>query len=200
MASTVGGSRTYWLDEDAAAEPPQFDRNYKGTADLRASLSRRSSRNIDRLSSQAAPASSKRKRTSTEDDNEEMETDADAAPASAKLQRTTQTVGKVSGRPWRQFQAAPARASSQKSKQATALTWEQRMEQKASKKMFQERRKEIEDARRSVKRAAKEQRESARERKEENERRSRVVQVVTNPASLKRIMGNKKLKKKLVKV
>ena len=68
------------------------------------------------------------------------------------------------------------------------------MEQKASKKMFQERRKEIEDARRSVKRAAKEQRESARERKEENERRSRVVQVVTNPASLKRIMGNKKLK------
>ena len=43
------------------------------------------------------------------------------------------------------------------------------------------------------------QREDAKQRKEENQRKSMVVQAVTNPKTLKKMMASKKDRKKLMK-
>ena len=46
---------------------------------------------------------------------------------------------------------------------------------------------------------ARKQREDAKQRKEENQRKSMVVQAVTNPRTLKKMMASKKDRKKLMK-
>ena len=46
---------------------------------------------------------------------------------------------------------------------------------------------------------ARKQREDAKQRKEENQRKSMVVQAVSNPKTLKKMMASKKERKKLMK-
>ena len=189
-ASAVASARSFWLSEDGAAAPPQYDSEFVGDRDLRHSESKRSSRK------------EKRKREEAGDEGAAMDEDDEGDKPAPKLRRNAQEVGKVSRRGWRQYQPAPARASSVKTKQTTSLTWEQRMENKAQRKAFQESKAELVEARRAVKRAEKEARALAKERKEQREAASNAAtaQRVTNPATLKRIMASKKLRKKLVTV
>eukprot|EP00898_Chlorokybus_atmophyticus_P005032 jgi/Chlat1/552/Chrsp103S01130 len=118
------------------------------------------------------------------------------APANKRARAEEPNVGRLSKRRWKA--GAPSRASAKQSVPSLQSSWEQKMAQKASKKQFQERVKEIKEAANSVKREKRLRMEAAKKRKEENSLKSAIYQKVSNPKTLKKM--SKKERQKLVKM
>ncbi|CAL5219037.1 g796 [Coccomyxa viridis] len=104
-------------------------------------------------------------------------------------------IGKGSGRSWKE---PSQRASSVKNPILTS-SWEKKMQDKAARQHFKEVKQVAIDARKQKLQKVRKQRADAKQRKEENQRKSMVVQAVTNPKTLKKMMASKKDRKKLMK-
>eukprot|EP00057_Strongylocentrotus_purpuratus_P001965 XP_003723574.1 PREDICTED: coiled-coil domain-containing protein 86 [Strongylocentrotus purpuratus] len=90
-----------------------------------------------------------------------------------------------SGRPWKTEQTA--RFSGMKKDKPLRSSWQLKMAQKAEKMSVRKYQQGLEDAKREAKLLKKQRREEHEKKKEENQRKSEVVQVIKNPAKLKRM-------------
>lgn len=87
----------------------------------------------------------------------------------------------------------------QKMEKITKKTsWEKKMAQKAETKRYRENKDAAVSAFKEKRKAMADRRKEAEKRKAENRKKAEVVQVIRNPATLKRMMKNRKMKKKLV--
>lgn len=113
-----------------------------------------------------------------------------------RTKHDTVGVGKVSGRPWK---VPGQRAGSLKSA-ILSTTWEKKMKDKAAREAFVAKKREAVAARKAKLSEIKRRKEEAKERKKANQAKSAIVQKVTNPAKLKKLMKSKKARKRLVTV
>lgn len=87
----------------------------------------------------------------------------------------------------------------QKVEKVTKKTsWDKKMLQKAETKRYRENKEAAISAFKEKRKEVADKRKEAAKRKEENRKKAEVVQVIRNPATLKKMMKNKKMKKKLV--
>lgn len=100
----------------------------------------------------------------------------------------------VSGKQWKE---AGDRAGGLRS-QNVSSTWNEKMRIKAETKIFRENRAAIIEARKAKLRRARQQRNEAKARKAEGQRKNTKVQQITNPNTLKKMMKDKKQRKKLM--
>ncbi|KAG2485855.1 hypothetical protein HYH03_015438 [Edaphochlamys debaryana] len=143
----------------------------------------------------------KRKRVEEEEEPEQQpeamqEDDKPAAEPTGKRQKADdKTWRPVSGKVWK---APGQRASTVMKPQLTGKkSWSKRMTEKAAKQHLQSAKKEAVDAAKAKRKAAGDQRKAARERKLENQKKSAVVQKITNSATVKKMMKDKKQRKLL---
>mmetsp|Transcript_8508 Transcript_8508/g.18174 ORF Transcript_8508/g.18174 Transcript_8508/m.18174 type:complete len:182 (-) Transcript_8508:629-1174(-) len=92
---------------------------------------------------------------------------------------------------------APAERAAKIMKAGVTSSWEKKMKNKASRQMFMEHKREAVNAMKEKKKADVEHRKMVRERRKANQEKSAVVQKITNSATLKKMMKNKKQKKSL---
>lgn len=85
-------------------------------------------------------------------------------------------------------------------KAAKSTPWDKKMEQKAARQAFITRKREATEAFKAQRAAKAKQRKDAKERKKANQAKSAVVQTITNPATLKKMMKSRKARKRLVTV
>jgi rRNA-processing protein CGR1 len=120
-------------------------------------------------------------------------------PAAGNLKRpklNTIGVGKGSGRAaWKQ---PSSRASTLRNPKLTS-SWDKKMKDKAEKAAYVGLKREAAESRKTAAREAKERREESRQRKEENRKKSAITTKISS-ATARKMMKNKKLKKKLVMV
>ncbi|XP_041456491.1 DNA ligase 1-like [Lytechinus variegatus] len=90
-----------------------------------------------------------------------------------------------SGRPWKTEQTA--RFSNMRKDKPLKSSWQLKMAQKAEKLSVRKYQQELEDAKRQAILLKKQRREEHQKKKEENQKKSEVVQVIKNPAKLKRM-------------
>lgn len=120
------------------------------------------------------------------------------APVSFKKLKTTKSdvsgVGKASGRQWKE---AGQRAGTMKS-QNVSSSWDEKMRLKAETKIFRENRAAAIATRTAKLKRARQQRSEAKAKKAEGQRRNTKVQQISNPATIKKMMKDKKQRKKLM--
>ncbi|GFR43546.1 hypothetical protein Agub_g4639 [Astrephomene gubernaculifera] len=113
-----------------------------------------------------------------------------------KRQKADETTFRpVSGRTWK----LPGQRASTVMKPSTSgkKSWNQRMADKAARKNLQELKGEAVAAAKAKRKAAADQRKAAKERKAANQQKSAVVQKITNTATVKKMMKDKKQRKLL---
>ena len=104
--------------------------------------------------------------------------------------------GNVSGRDWKRSRMS--RAHMMASNVGKKTSFEKRIEERMRKQAFRKARDEAKELEREEKRVAKEKREEKQRIKEENRKKSGdVVQIITNPNTVKKMMKNKKQRKLL---
>lgn len=133
----------------------------------------------------------------TRDQAEMKEADAPAAVSFKRLKTTNSDVsgvGKASGRQWKE---AGQRAGTLKS-QNVSSSWEEKMRIKAETKIFRENRAQAIATRKAKLQRARQQRSEAKARKNEAQRKNTKVQQISNPATIKKMMKDKKQRKKLM--
>ncbi|GLC44095.1 hypothetical protein PLESTB_000929800 [Pleodorina starrii] len=144
----------------------------------------------------------KRKRDAeeqAEDEQPEAMQEEDTQPAaghSEKRQKADETTYRpVSGKTWK----APGQRASTVMRPATLgkKSWGKRMTEKAARKHILEQKAEAVAAAKAKRKAAAEQRKAAKERKTANQQKSAVVQKITNSATVKKMMKDKKQRKLL---
>ncbi|KXZ43311.1 hypothetical protein GPECTOR_94g633 [Gonium pectorale] len=115
---------------------------------------------------------------------------------SEKRQKADETTFRpVSGKVWK----APGQRASTVMKPATVgrKNWNKRMTEKAARKHLLEQKSEAVAAAKAKRKAAADQRKAAKERKQANQQKSAVVQKITNTATVKKMMKDKKQRKLL---
>ncbi|GMH42730.1 hypothetical protein BSKO_10649 [Bryopsis sp. KO-2023] len=118
-------------------------------------------------------------------------------PSVRSLKRTKLNIagaGKVSKRTWK----VPGDRMCSLKSDTLKTSWEYKMEQRRVKKEFQEGVKAVKAAYGAKQKALREARQKTEERKEENRKKSAVVQKISNPDTLKKMMASKKQRKKLM--
>lgn len=103
----------------------------------------------------------------------------------------TLSLSQVSKRPWKE-------ARDKRHKGGKPTSWEKKMEMKAQTKAYREHKEAAISEYKAKCKDVADKRKAAASRKEENRKKSEVVQVIKNPATLKKMMKNKKMKNKLV--
>ncbi|XP_076802796.1 coiled-coil domain-containing protein 86-like [Clavelina lepadiformis] len=97
-----------------------------------------------------------------------------------------------SGRRWKVVR--PARFSSMQKDKPLRSTWQKKMQKKAAAKSVKQYESELTETRRQEKIEYRKRVEAHRKTKEENQKKSEIVEVITNPAKIKR-MKKKQLRK-----
>ncbi|KAG2451382.1 hypothetical protein HYH02_003984 [Chlamydomonas schloesseri] len=185
---------------DAAEEymPPQYPKEFDST-DLRRLVGvAPKGYKVNPIKSQ------KRKRVEESDEPEPMEEEtamqqdepqADAAQAGKRQKADDKTWRPVSGKVWK---APGQRASTvMKANVSGNKSWGRRMAEKAADKSLRETKAEALAAVKAKRKAAADQRKAARERKQANQAKSAVTQKITNAATVKKMMKDKKQRKLL---
>ncbi|CAG9467273.1 unnamed protein product [Pedinophyceae sp. YPF-701] len=121
---------------------------------------------------------------------QQIDTDAMAS----KRNHNTVGVGKASGRGWKTA-AQPFRAMSEVMRKKRSL--EEIKADRKSREAAAAARREVVERRRALLQAERERRRKVRERKEANRKASEVTQEISNPATLKKLLRNKKMRHKV---
>mmetsp|Transcript_10501 Transcript_10501/g.29885 ORF Transcript_10501/g.29885 Transcript_10501/m.29885 type:complete len:191 (-) Transcript_10501:261-833(-) len=133
--------------------------------------------------------------TETQDAGQDMDTEVKIDPMPKRLrtdvQRDVSGLGASSKRSWKE-------PLDKVKKSVKPTSWEKKMTIKAQTKVFTEHKKAAIGEYKAKWKAVADQRKAAAQRKEENRKKSEIVQVIKNPATLKRMMKNRKQKAKLV--
>lgn len=149
-----------------------------------------------------APKGVKRRRADTPEPEEQaaagMEEDVPEPEAeqSGKRQKADEsTYRPVSGKKWK----APGQKASTVMRPSahTGKSWNKKMQERAAQKHLKDIKKEAVEAAKAKRKAAAEQRKAAKERKAQNQQKSAVVQKITNSATVKKMMKDKKQRKLL---
>lgn len=133
-------------------------------------------------------------------DEAEMKDVDKPAPVTFKKLKTTKSdisgVGKASSRQWKE----PGQRAGALKSQNVSSSWEAKMRNKAETKIFRENRAEAIAVRKAKLQRARQQRSEAKAKKAEGQRRNTKVQQISNPATIKKMMKDKKQRKKLMTV
>ena len=106
--------------------------------------------------------------------------------------------GKVSGRDWKRSDGRNSRAQMKATNTGRRTTFEARMEAKRAKQAFREAKDAAREQDREERRVQREKRAEKERIKEENRRRTgELLQVISNPATVKKMMKSRKQKKLL---
>ncbi|DBA68351.1 hypothetical protein WJX79_009400 [Trebouxia sp. C0005] len=133
-------------------------------------------------------------------DEAEMKDADKPAPVSFKKLQSIKCdisgVGKASGRQWKE----PGQRAGALKSQNVSSSWEAKMRNKAETKIFRENRAEAIAVRKAKLKRARQQRSEAKAKKAEGQRKNTKVQQISNPATIKKMMKDKKQRKKLMTV
>ncbi|KAG2445729.1 hypothetical protein HXX76_000335 [Chlamydomonas incerta] len=184
---------------DAVEEymPPQYPKEFEST-DLRRLVG------VAPKGYKVNPIKSQKRKRVEESEEEPMEEEttmqqdepvADAAQAGKRQKADEKTWRPVSGKVWK----APGQRASKvmKANVSSNKSWGRRMTEKAANKALKETKAEALKETKAKRKAAADQRKAARERKQANQAKSAVTQKITNAATVKKMMKDKKQKKLL---
>lgn len=125
----------------------------------------------------------------------DMEEDVASAPTGKRQKLADGTpYRKVSGKVWK----GPAQPATKVMKAPSKKDWDKKMAEKRAKQAFKEQKDAAQQAIKDKRKAKARERQAAKERKEQNQKKSAVVQKITNAATVKKMMKSKK-QRKLIK-